>query len=319
MNTLPTKTILLIALLQLGACSSGPAEKPQPVSISSPAELLHRGITHYNNNNYASASSSFQKALLQYRSIDDQRGIANSCLNLSKTFMATNHNQTASLYLHKAETIIEQASLNELDEHLALLQSSLSIKQELYDDAIQQLSTVIDSKDPTTRLAALKNRTYIAFTQNSGDRSQWLKNYKNLQQKHAAGNTSHAARILRFEAELADDVTTQQQLLSGSLQISRLLADRPAIAATLLQMAQIDIASKNFQQAEDRLLRALLIRHQLGDARSTLTLLEELQTVYTETGDDKAKLTKKWSDRISANSLSDWELLFSDFDTYPNP
>lgn len=319
MKQLSIQSILLIVLLQLTACSSGPAEKPELVSITSPAQLLDRGITHYNNNDYASASSSFQKALLQYRSIDDQRGIANSCLNLSKTYMATNNNQTASLYLHKAETIIEQASLRELDEHLALLQSSLAIKQGKYDDATQRLSTVIDSNNPTTQLAALKNRTYIAFTHNDDDRVQWLEKYKILQQKNTTETSSHLARILRFEAELENDTDASEEKLQQSLQISRQRADRPAIAATLLQMAQLDIGTKDYQQAEDRLLRALLIRHQLGDVNSTLTLLEELQIVYTETGNSKSALTAKWIDRISANKLSDWELLFSDFDTYPNP
>jgi tetratricopeptide (TPR) repeat protein len=319
MNTLLSKIILLIVMLQLGACSTGPAEKPQPVSITSPAQLLDRGITHYNNNDYASASSSFQKALLQYRSIDDQRGIANSCLNLSKTYMATNNNQTASLYLHKAETIIEQASLNGLDEHLALLQSSLAIKQEKYDDAIQRLLPVINSNNPTMQLAAFKNRTTIAFTLNSNDRTQWLEKYKTLQQKNASGTSSHLARILRFEAELESDTNASEEKLLESLQISRQRADRPAIAATLLQMARLDIETKSYQQAEDRLLRALFIRHQLGDVKSTLILLEELQYVYMQTGNDRAALTSKWIDKISINNLSDWESLFSDFDNYPTP
>jgi len=319
MNTLPNKIILLIVLLQLGACSSGPAEKPQPVSITSAAQLLDRGVTQYNNNDYTRASSSFQKALLQYRSIDDQRGIANSCLNLSKTYLATNNNQLAAACLEKAKTIIKRASLHDLDEHLALLKSSLAIKLEAYENSLRILEPVLDSPNPMIRLAALKNRTYIAFILDHEDRTRWLEQYSSLQQKHAAGNTSHAARVLRFEAELSDDETTQQQLLSSSLHISRLLADRPAIAATLLQMAQSDIARQNFKQAEDRLLRALLIRHQLGDVKSTLILLEQLQTVYTETGDSKARLTKKWIDRIYAKELDDWDILFADFDTYPSP
>ena len=314
-----TKSLLIIMLLQLTACTSGPAEKTQPASITSPAQLLDRGITHYNDNNYAGASKSFQKALLQYRSIDDQTGIANSCLNLSKTYMAINNNQLAAAYLERAEAIIEQASLHELDEHLALLKSSLAIKLQSYEDAARILEPVLNSSKPSTRLAALKNRTRIAFILDDNDKPQWLAKYASLQQKHAAGDSSHHARVLRFEAELADDETARQELLAISLEISRLLADRPAIAATLMQMAQADITAKNFKHAEDRLLRALLIRHQLGDISSTLALLEELQAVYTETGDVKAELTQKWISRIHADQLGSWDILFTDFDTYPNP
>jgi len=177
----------------------------------------------------------------------------------------------------------------------------------------------INSINPTMQLAALKNRTYIAFTQNSDDRTQWLEKYKTLQQENTSETSSHLARILRFEAELESNSNASEEKLLESLQISRQRADRPAIAATLLQMAQLDIEIKNYQQAEDRLLRALLIRHQLGDVKSTFILLEQLQTVYTETGDSKAKLTKKWIDRLHAKELDDWDILFADFDPYPSP
>lgn len=137
-------TLLATTLI---ACSSGPEEKPVSESFSSPASLLDQGINNYNNNNYADAINKFEKALLQYRSIDNQPGIANSCLNLAKTFMAVNNNQTAAEYLARAEDIIAQASLKELDEHLALLQSSLAINNGLYEQALQELEPVLISSN----------------------------------------------------------------------------------------------------------------------------------------------------------------------------
>jgi len=79
--------IILSLSIIITACSGGPPEKPPLDSITSPAKLLDQGVSAYNNNNYAKAIHDFEKALLQYRSIDNQPGIASSCLNLAKTYM----------------------------------------------------------------------------------------------------------------------------------------------------------------------------------------------------------------------------------------
>ena len=302
----------------LSACSGGPAEKPLSDSLTSPAKLLDHGIYHYNNNNYPKAIHDFEKALLQYRSIDNQPGIANSCLNLAKTYMAINNNQTATEYLDKASSVIAQAQLTQPDEHLHLLKSSLAIKNQLYDHALQELRPVITSKNTTIKLAALKNRTTIAFIKNDTDRQQWLKEYKTLLSSTPENTSSHLARILRFEAELTDDGNRKTALLMQSLSISQSHAARTAISATLTQWANIDIENKRYSEAEDKSLRALFIRHQLGDVKNSLVILKMLQNIYTATGDEKEVLTNNWIDKLSNHELSDWETLFSDFETYPS-
>ena len=312
---------LLLSLLActLIACSSGPEEKPESDSFTSPASLLDEGVSQYDINNYPKAIDQFEKALLQYRSIDNQAGIANSCLNLAKTHMAINNNHLAAEYLFRANVVIEQASLKELSEHLVLLKSSLAINNALYDQALQELATVLNSDDKQIRLAALKNRTSIAFLQNDTDKLQWLEKYKTLQDSQQVGTSSHASRILRFEAEASDDANKRRALLSQSLSISQDLANRTAIAATLTQWANFDKGEKRFNDAEDKYLRALFIRHQLGDVKNSLFILKQLQTIYVATDSDKKTLTKNWIVRLSDNDLSGWEILFSDFDTYPKP
>ena len=311
---------LAISLLatMLIACSSGPAEIPVSESFSSPANLLDQGIYNYNNNNYADAINKFEKALLQYRSIDNQLGIANSCLNLATAYMAINNNQIAAQYLVRADAIIRQSSLDGLNEHLSLLKSSLAINDGLYDHALQELDEVLDSDDTTIKLAALKNRTTIAFLRSDNDRLQWLEEYKVLQEQNP-GNQSHSARILRFEAEASDDKEETVSLLAKSLAISQALANRTAIAATLTQWASLDKDENRFQDAEDKYLRALFIRHQLGDVKSSLSILEQLHNIYVVTDNDKSAVTKKWINRLSGNDFSGWEGLYADFDIYPQP
>ena len=309
--------IVLSLLIIIAACSGGPPEKPPLDSLTSPANLLDRGITHYNDNNYPKAINDFEKSLLQYRSIDNQSGIASSCLNLAKTYMAINNNQTAAEYLVKANSIIRQAQLTKLNEHLHLLNSSLAIKNALYENAIQELGTVLNSKKPHIKLAALKNRTSIAFLRNDEDKTQWLEKYKDLQNNNKKDSASHLARILRFKAELSENKNTNAALLADSLSISQKLASRTAIAATLTQWADVDINNKNYQQAEDKSLRALFIRHQLGDVKNTLVLLQQLQTIYKATDNQKEIQTKEWIEKLSNRELRNWDNLFSDFDTYP--
>ena len=309
--------IFSLLIMMLSACSGGPAEKPLSDSLTSPAKLLDQGIYHYNNNNYPKAIHEFEKALLQYRSIDNQPGIANSCMNLAKTYMAINNNQTAAEYLDRANSVITQAQLTQLDEHLHLLNSSLTIKNKRYDNAMQELNPVLNSKNTTIKLAALKNRTSIAFIKNDTDKQQWLEKYRTLQSSTPENTSSHLARILRFEAELTDDKNMKAALLTQSLSISQSHAARTAIAATLTQWTDIDIENRRYSEAEDKSLRALFIRHQLGDVKNSLIILKLLQDIYTATGDEKEKLTSNWIDKLSNHELSDWEFLFSDFETYP--
>ncbi len=85
----------------------------------------------------------------------------------------------------------------------------------------------------------------------------------------------------------------------------------------MAQWANVDINNKNYGQAEDKTLRALFIRHQLGDVKNSLILLQQLQTIYIATENKKEALTEHWIEKLSSPELNNWENLFSDFDTYP--
>lgn len=313
------KTWLLITLLTvfISACSAGATEKSLPDSLTSPAKLLDQGVYHYSNNNYAKAIQTFEKALLQYRSIDNQYGIASSSLNLAKTYMAINNNQIAEAYLIRSHSIIKQADLKQLEDHLQLLDSSLAIKTGRYDDALQKLNTVLLTSNINLKLAALKNRTTIAFLQNEDNKQTWLQQYKTLQNMHPENTASHHARILRFEAALSLDKNSINQLLVQSLNISQNLTARTAIAATLMQWATHNIENEKYLAAEDKILRALFIRHQLGDVKSSLSLLKQLQLVYQATDNKKQALNQHWIEKLSQHDFTDWENMFTDFDRFP--
>jgi tetratricopeptide (TPR) repeat protein len=314
----PVLYLLFFLLLPaLSACSGGQTKKPVPDSITSPEKLLNRGTHMYQNNDYMKAINDFEKALLQYRSIDHQTGIAKSMLNIAKSLMAINNNQLASQYLLKAESIINQASLDELKDHLHLLKSSLAINNTLYEQALEELGPLLNSNSTSIKLAALKNRTRIAFLKDTDDKQAWLDKYSSLQKLNPENTASHQANIYRFEAELASDPKHKLELLSQSLAISRELADRPAIAASLTQSAQINFLAEDISDAEDKYLRALFIRHQLGDVKNSMLIMQQLQKIYTVTNSSRLKQTEHWLGKISNNDLSNWDQLFSGFENYP--
>ena len=315
---LPATIIMaMVVIAMLSSCSGTKAEKPVPISLSSPEELLNQGTYQYNNNNYIKATQIFEKALLQYRSIDNQTGIAKSCLNLAKSHMAVNNNNIAKSYLDKADAIITGTPLTELSEHLHLLKSSYAINKQAYDAAQLELDAVIVSSNTAVKLAALKNQTRLAFLTHADNRQQWLEQYRSLQNQHPVDTDSHLASIYRFQAELAEADSEKQALLADALSISRRLADRPAIAATLAQSADIDLQTKDYAAAEDKFTRALFIRHQLGDVHNSSILLGRLNTLYKATDSDRQTLTQKWLDKLANGEISEWDSLFSDFDSYP--
>ena len=309
--------LIFPGLLMLSACSGGPAEKPLANSISSPAQLLDRGIQQYNDNDYQKAIKYFEKSLFQYRSIDNQTGIVQCSLNLAKSLMAFNNNQLASEYLNKAESIIHRERLDQFNDHLHLLKSSLAIKNAAYEQALEELTSTLSSTDPATQLAAIKNRTKIAFLKDDSDKKQWLEKYRQLQKKHPDSTASHLARIYRFEAELTDDEKNKIKFLTKSLAISQGRAARTAIAATLTQWSSIDIKAERYDQAEDKSLRALFIRHQLGDVKNSMLILKQLSIIYSVTDKEKQKQADTWIAKLSNNELNNWEKLFSDFENYP--
>ncbi|VAW51497.1 hypothetical protein MNBD_GAMMA05-2093 [hydrothermal vent metagenome] len=308
-------TLCLLTML-LAACS-GTSKKPLPVSITSPDNFLNQGVSQHNNNDYPIAIRLFKKALKQYRSIDNQSGIAISCMNIAKSYMASNHNNAAQQYLNKASSIINAAQLKKLEDHLNLLKSSLAIKNQSYAQAIQLLKILLVSKNTNIKLAALKNRTLISFNQQDENRQSWLNEYKILQSENSLNTNSHLARILRFEAELTDSESKKVALLTQSLSVSRKLANRTAIAANLTQWANLDVQKKRFKEAEDKLLRALFIRHQIGDKENSLALLKQLNLIYMESNNYKQTYAKIWIEKLTQDQLIDWDQLFSKFETYP--
>lgn len=304
--------ILACTLLSAG-CVSSPGEKP-PEAIAAANSALSNGVSHYEKNNYALATSYFNQALREFRSIDHQYGIASSCLNLSKTHLSLGDTDTAAAYLKQAQTIIEREPLTALQPHARIIAASIAIEHNQLTQAKEMLAPLLtaDSNNEFT-LAALQNRTRIAHAEISDSKDEaahWTHIFEQ-KIKSGAGNQIHQARLARFKAALSDDIETQNQHFTAALNIYRQQTHRPGIAATLQEWADALIAQNQTEAANDKLLRALYIRQTLQDRNNSLKTLNSLARF---TRDSRIQT---WTEKLQDRNFKQWHEFVAAFNQFP--
>ncbi|MCK5002913.1 MAG: tetratricopeptide repeat protein [Gammaproteobacteria bacterium] len=304
-------TVLAITLLCAG-CVSGPDDR-QPEAIEAANNALSNGVSNYGKSKYELATSYFKNALRDFRSIDHQYGIASSCLNLSKTYISIGNIELADAYFKQAQRIIQRDNIKQLDDHLRIIESSIAIENSQLAQAKETLAPLLqnDSNNAFT-LAAVQNRTRIAHAENNNDEAtQWTNTFEQ-KIKSSSSNQKHKARLARFKANLSDNKETQNKHFGEALNIYRSETNRPGIAATLQEWANILIKQKKTEAAKDKLQRALYIRQSLQDRKNSLKILNSLAQIS-----DNSK-TGIWIDKLQNKQFKQWEEFVAVFNWFPN-
>ncbi len=304
-------TVLAITLLCAG-CVSGPDDR-QPEAIEAANNALSNGVSNYGKSKYELATSYFKNALRDFRSIDHQYGIASSCLNLSKTYISIGNIELADAYFKQAQRIIQRDNIKQLDDHLRIIESSIAIENNQLAQAKETLAPLLqnDSNNAFT-LAAVQNRTRIAHAENNNDEAtQWTNTFEQ-KIKSSSSNQKHKARLARFKANLSDNKETQNKHFGEALNIYRSETNRPGIAATLQEWANILIKQKKTEAAKDKLQRALYIRQSLQDRKNSLKILNSLAQIS-----DNSK-TGIWIDKLQNKQFKQWEEFVAVFNWFPN-
>ena len=92
------KPLLIISIaVLLAACVSGPKTETKTESLQNAEHLQSLGVSKFKDASYQQAQAYFDKALQQYRLIDDQRGIITSCINLARTLRAASSCATSTI------------------------------------------------------------------------------------------------------------------------------------------------------------------------------------------------------------------------------
>lgn len=316
-DTFRQLSLVLFACL-LSACVSGP-EQQTAEDVSKAEKLLAAGVSRYDAHDYRTAYDYFNKALYQYRSIDHPEGIVSSSINIARVLHASNQISLSKSWIKKARQLNQDYLPDnhiELSHHIRLLDASIDIAENDTADAEQKLSRLLEENISSgIRLSALQLRTRIAFTTNN-DENIWLKRYADAVDSGGKTAQQHKARLLRFQAALDKD--KHDQYLQSALKIYRSITHQPGMAATLSEWAQFDISENKYPQAEDKLLRALLIRLELRDRPKVGSLLTQLETVYDQTGDtEKGKDAAYWKNKLGEPGFVQWQAIIKDLEDFP--
>lgn len=225
-----------------------------------------------------------------------------------------NHATVRDFYLNNAETLIKHYSLTSLHSHLAIQKSTSLINGNKFIPAKTQLKPYLNSQTSAIKLAALQNRTRIAFLENNEDKTYWLQQYNTA---ITDKNSDHAARALRFTAALSAQEKQTEKTLNQALNIYRKHGNQAGIAATLTQWAAFDIKRKQYVEAENGLRRALFIRQHLNDSKHALSLLKQLAKVYQFNHKPMLNITTRWIVILESKAYFSWTVFIADFDRYP--
>ena len=304
-----------IILMLTSACTSQPVDKP-PELLGEANLLISNGVDQYNRANYGKAIVLFDQAMHLYRSIDNPTGIASAYINLAKTAIAQHDIERATYLLAQTHAIVDAEHLDSLNNHLTITDSSIAIEQHDFARAKSLLEHLLDEADksiePETRLAAMQNRTRIAFAEQV-DAQAWTDRYATL----VSDDRPHAqARLARFRAALSEHNQQQDAHFQHALDINRKLAWRPGIAATLSEWAERNISAQNYHGAQNKLERALLIRLDLEDNINTAEVLRKLEIVYRHLGEPgKQQRAAYWQSEVAHKGFYNWDDVMRDFET----
>ena len=302
----------------LVACASSEQKQPRPELIEQADTTISNGVASYNQADYTTAEKLFTRALYRYRGIDNPEGIAASCINLAKTRLSLGDTAAATQWIDSAQQAIETGAPGHLQSHVSIVRSSIAIETRDYETAKRLLAPLLDEADKSidhpTRLAALQNRTRIAFAENS-EAAAWTERYA---KQVTANDPLQQARLARFRAVLSTDNETGDAQFNAALAIYRNQAHRPGIAATLTEWAQRDIEQQRYTSAENKLKRALFIRAELMDRKNCSEILDALQRIYTDTDNtDRLALTRNWIKQLDAEDFNQWQELMETYIAFP--
>lgn len=273
----------------LSACGSKPPLQPAVVSNSRDAMSL--GMQAYADDRYLEARGYFERALVQYRSVDDLEGQLDTLVDLADSALGQGEYSAARSYLADADVILAHGGFVEAAQHVALLHAYADMQAGDAAQASAHLDTLLaDSATSTAiRQAALFARTQVAFDLNAADTAQWLdKLGAALGKAPAPISTARYLRLQALAAERQGDAHTAVRLYRHALDNYRARYYRPGIAATLEEWAHLSVTQQDWSTAHDQLQRALQIRLWMYDRTHSTKDLETLSQVDGALGDAAA-------------------------------
>lgn len=280
---------VLTAGILLVACGSKPV--PQPAAVTHSQDAMTLGMQAYADDRYIEARGYFERALVEFRSVDNLEGQLDALVDLADSALGQGEYAAAREYLAQADSILAGGQVQTIAAHVALLQAYADLQAGNTTQAVARLDKLLadpDIPDNVTR-SALFARTQAAFDAGSSDTDQWLDKLGAAVKGHPDPLVN--ARYLRLQALAAQHRGDMKQAAANyqsALQEYRNSYYRPGIAATLEESAALSSTMNDWPSAHDRLRRALEIRLWMYDRTHSEKDLEKLSQVDAKLGNDAA-------------------------------
>jgi len=302
-----TKNLLpALAVLLLAACVSPPEQRP--AALAQGERFLEMGVQSFRGDDYANAANHFTNALNHYQGLDHRPGMLHSRINLAETALAVGNTAAAERHLRAAMPLADDAAA----ARLQLLQSSIALRRGQPDAAVAVLEPLLAAPPPNAvGRSALANRAEAALLRGDDDAAAWVERYAGALRGEQSG--AFTARLHRFRAALArraGDPAAAAALLQQALELYKAIPARAGTAATLEEWGALLMEQQRWDEAEDRLQRALHIRLWLLARQDTAAGLRRLAAVSEATGrPQRAAAQRRWAEIAAGDGRVDWAAL----------
>ena len=275
--------LYLSSLLLLG-CSNHSVRKPD--IIQDAEAFTHEGLQAFTEADLYRAKRSFNQALSIYEGIDHQKGLIETHINLAQIALSERDTLVTQQHLQLAATRLDSTVFQPYQTRITLLYAQTALQQKHYRQAkylLQPLLPRFKDTEPITipdtiQLTAIANRTKIAFLE-AQDEVLWTHQYANALNISKQINPNLMGRLLRFQAQLAQDEQNYQQaeiLFQHALTEYKKDLGRTGIAATLLELGQLEMAQEHWQNARDYLNRCKGVLYSLDNIETMISVVESL-------------------------------------------
>jgi len=282
---------MLLLLIPLLSCTSSRDLRPQ--AIIDGERLLRQGTAAYNDDRYTQATDRFTQALALYQSIDHQPGISSSYYNLIQTAIAVGNYSQAQAQLDRLQQLQQHGNATGPPYRLRLLAVTLLYHQQQYQQAIDTLRPLLPAfsdshqlmdKSPQ-HLNGISSMARLMSVIQHQDHNLWLQRFQHAIDDFPQTGPRYRPLLLRLQAEqLAREgrLSSSLEHLQQALSLYKQRAHRRGIAATLQQMARVQLSLEQTGPAIELLQRALKIQRWMMNRNAAQQLIQQLISLHEE-------------------------------------
>ncbi|MFC1862822.1 tetratricopeptide repeat protein [Thermodesulfobacteriota bacterium] len=287
-------TILLVVLS--AGCVVSPDMEEKPPELGD--RLLQQGRRYLMNDEYLNAIARFNQALVYYEGLDNRTGVAYCHLGHVEATIALGKIDVAKQHLRILYSMEDNGKIDHFNDRVTMLDVKIKYLCGMYDDALEKLEPLLPEFDDLGRLSqktdtqtlnVIASRTLLAFETDIEQAKLWTNQYEEALDSYGQDSPSHSASLERFHAKILihqKDYTQAERLLDKALGTYKENRDRRSIAATLRELGLLKIEQKQWEVANDLLLRALKIRTLILDRLGTSILLKDLIAMNEKLGNE---------------------------------